>query len=170
MKCSMCSDSIPKARTDMGYTICVNCSTEEKKVGHIIYPHKTGAYIQVLDKDTHNELNKLDRRGYKGKGSYKHYKELTVSSSDTNTNKTYTDKSASYIKHISYNDALKKVLDYYDEWGYERTLQYLRTLNSSGDIPLMTRVKIQDIVSERYINPSPRALKRKFNGGCSSVG
>ena len=136
MKCSMCSDSIPKARTDMGYTICVNCSTEEKKVG-----------------------------GYKGKGSYKHYKELTVSSSDTNTNKTYTDKSASYIKHISYNDALKKVLDYYDEWGYERTLQYLRTLNSSGDIPLMTRVKIQDIVSERYINPSPRALKRKFNSG-----
>ena len=158
----MCSDSIPKARTDMGYTICVNCSTEEKKVGHIIYPHKTGAYIQVLDKDTHNELNKLDRRGYKGKGSYKHYKELTVSSSD-NTNKTYIDKSASYIKHISYNDALKKVLDYYDEWGYERTLQYLRQLNVKGNIPLMTRVKLQDIVSEKYMNPSPRALKRKFN-------
>jgi hypothetical protein len=27
----------------------------------------------------------------------------------------------------------------------------------------MTRVKLQDIVSEKYMNPSPRALKRKFN-------
>ena len=164
MNCNRCSNSIPKARSDMGYTICVNCSTEEKKVGHIIYPHKTGAYIQVLDKDTHKELNKLDRRGYKGKGGYKHYKELTISQSSSDT-KVRNDKSVSYIKHISYNDALKQVLDYYDEWGYERTLEYLRQLNVKGDIPLMTRVKIQDIVSDRYINPSPRALKRKFNRG-----
>ena len=84
--CSKCSSSIPTERLSMGYTICTNCSTEEKKVGHIIYPHKTGAYIQVMDKDTHKELNKLDRRGYKGKGGYKHYKELTISSSsDTNS-------------------------------------------------------------------------------------
>ena len=64
LNCSKCSCSIPTERLSMGYTICINCSTEEKKVGHIIYPHKTGAYIQVMDKDTHKELNKLDRRGY----------------------------------------------------------------------------------------------------------
>ena len=61
MECSRCDRDIPQARVDEGYTICVNCSTEEKKVGHIIYPHKTGAYIQVMDKDTHKELNKLDK-------------------------------------------------------------------------------------------------------------
>ena len=54
-------------------------------------------------------------------------------------------------------------MSYYEEWGYQPTLKYLRQLNSSGDIPLMTRVKLQDIVSEKYMNPSPRALKRKFN-------
>ena len=167
--CSKCSSSIPTERLSMGYTICTNCSTEEKKVGHIIYPHKTGAYIQVMDKDTHKELNKLDRRGYKGKGGYKHYKELTVSQSSSDT-KVYTDKSSTHITHTPYNNALKEVLGYYDEWGYERTLGYLRKLNSDGKIPLMTRVKLQDIVSEKYMNPSPRALKRKFNGGCSSVG
>ena len=167
LNCSKCSGNIPTERLSMGYTICTNCSTEEKKVGHIIYPHKTGAYIQVMDKDTHKELNKLDRRGYKG-GGYKHYKDITISSSSDT--KPYTDNSAKHIKHLSYNDALKQVLDYYDEWGYERTLEYLRQLNSGGDIPLMTRVKLQDIVSEKYMNPSPRALKRKFNGGCSSVG
>ena len=58
-----------------------------------------------------------------------------------------------------------KVLDYYDEWGYEPTLKYIRTMNSSGDIPLMTRIKIQDMVTEIYLTPTPRALVRKFNKG-----
>ena len=163
LNCSKCSASIPTERLSMGYTICTNCSTEEKKVCHIIYPHKTGAYIQVMDKDTHKELNKLDRRGYKGKGSYKHYKELTISSSSDT--KPYTDNSAKHIKHLSYNDALKQVLDYYDEWGYKPTLKYIRQMNSSGTIPLMTRVKIQDVITDRYLNPSPRALRRKFMNG-----
>ena len=38
-------------------------------------------------------------------------------------------------------------------------------MNSSGDIPLMTRVKIQDMVTEMYLTPTPRALSRKFNKG-----
>ena len=54
-------------------------------------------------------------------------------------------------------------MDYYDEWGYKPTLTYLRNLNSSGTIPLLTRVKIQDIVTDIYLEPSPRALVRKFN-------
>ena len=68
-------------------------------------------------------------------------------------NKTYT----------SYNDALQMVNKYYDEWGYKPTLKYLRKLNSSGTIPLLTRVKIQDIITDRYLEPSPRALTRHFN-------
>ena len=55
------------------------------------------------------------------------------------------------------------VLDYYDEWGYEPTLKYLRQLNSSGEIPLMTRVKIQDMITDMYLTPTPRALVRQFN-------
>ena len=57
------------------------------------------------------------------------------------------------------------VMGYYEEWGYEPTLKYLRHLNSSGDIPLMTRIKVQDIITERYLNPTPRALARKINRG-----
>ena len=76
----MCSKPFPKARSDMGYTICTSCSTEEKKVGHIIYPHKTGAYIQVVDKETHDNLNRLDRRGYKSRTA-KQYKEFSVEES-----------------------------------------------------------------------------------------
>ena len=161
MKCRMCSIDIPKARTDMGYTVCVNCSTEEKKLGHIIYPHKTGAYIQVVDKDTHDNLNRLDRRGYKARTA-KQYKEFKIEEiEEPKPIRKYTD--TSNIVHTPYDDALDMVMDYYDEWGYEPTLKYLRYMNSSGDIPLATRVKIQDIVTDRYLKPTSRALFRKFN-------
>ena len=71
--------------------------------------------------------------------------------------------SSDNIVHTPYEEALDMVMSYYEEWGYEPTLKYLRKLNSSGDIPLMTRVKIQDIVTDRYLAPTPRALARKFN-------
>ena len=153
----MCSTAIPTERINLGYTICTECSTEEKKLGHIIYPHKTGAYIQVVDKATHDNLNRLDRRGTKGNTS-KHYKSFSVEKPETTSfknrkcNKVYTD----------YKTALKQVLDYYDTRGYEPTLEYLRKLNTSGDIALMTRVKIQHIIVEMYLNPTPRALRRKY--------
>ena len=51
MNCSMCSKDMPKGRSEMGYTICVDCSTEEKVSCHTIYPHKTGGYIQVVSKE-----------------------------------------------------------------------------------------------------------------------
>ena len=163
MECNLCSTVIHKARTDMGYTICINCSTEEKKVGHIIYPHKTGAYIQVIDKTTHDNINRLDRRGYKSRTS-KHYKTFSVTNNKTQPTVSVRENTNSIV-HTPYNTALKQVLDYYDEWGYDRTLDYIRKMNSSGDIPLMDRVKIQDIITDKYINPSPRALRRKFMNG-----
>ena len=159
MNCSLCDIDVPQERIDEGYTICVKCSTEEKVSCHTIYPHKTGGYIQVVSKEQSENLNRLDRRGTSMKTA-RHYKEFKVDTIDEpkpikryRCNKTYT----------SFDTALKMVMDYYDEWGYERTLEYLRKLNSDGKIPLMTRVKLQDIVCEKYMKPSPRALKRRFN-------
>ncbi len=159
MNCSRCNNVIPKARYRMGYTICTKCSTEEKVSCHTIYPHKTGGYIQVVSKEQSDNLNRLDRRGTSVKSAPK-YKPFTIDTIDEpkpfrnkRCNKTYT----------TYDTALKQVLDYYDEWGYEPTLTYLRQMNSSGDIPLLTRVKIQDIITDMYLEPTPRALTRHFN-------
>ena len=167
MKCKLCSIPIPTDRTDMGYTICTNCSTEEKKVGHIIYPHKTGAYIQVMDKDTHDNINRLDRRGVGGVKTAKHYKSIIKKKSKDldKTAKVVRNRISSLdnIKLIPYDELLKMVMDYYDEWGYEPTIRYLKELNSKGDIALKQRAEIQDLVVERYLKPSSRALNRKFN-------
>ena len=162
MKCSRCNTKVPNERRELGYTICTNCSVEEKKVGHIIYPHKTGAYVQVVSKSTQDNLNKLDRRGYRRGGSYKHYKELTLSD-NTKPKPIPKQLTSDNIKLLDYDTAKDMVMDYYREWGYTRTLQYLRQLNSIGDIALLQRCKIQDIITELYLTPTSRSLKRRFN-------
>ena len=160
MKCSRCNKSGLQQRIDMGYTICTNCSTEDKVSCHTIYPHKTGGYIQVVSKEESENLNRLDRRGT-SKKTARHYKEFKVD--EVPTPKPIRREDTSSIVHTPYDKAYQQVMDYYDEWGYEPTLKYLRVLNSSGDIPLLTRVKLQDIITDRYLAPSPRALQRKFN-------
>ena len=167
MNCSMCGNNVPKGRSEMGYTICVDCSTEEKVSCHTIYPHKTGGYIQVVSKEQSENLNRLDRRGYSGIKTAKNYKSVIKKKSEDSDktaevvrNRT---SSSDNIVHTPYDTALDMVNKYYEEWGYKPTLKYLRQLNSSGDIPLMTRVKIQDVITERYLQPTPRALFRKYN-------
>ena len=165
MNCSRCDIVVPRGRIDMGYTICTECSTEEKVSCHTIYPHKTGGYIQVVSKEQSDNLNRLDRRGT-GSKSAKHYKSIIKKKSkdlDKTAKVVRYRTSSSSIIHTPYDTALKEVLDYYDEWGYTPTLSYIRQMNSSGDIPLLTRVKIQDVITDKYLEPSPRTLIRKFN-------
>ena len=162
MRCSRCDTNVPNERRELGYTICTKCSVEEKKVGHIIYPHKTGAYIQVVSKSTQSNLNKLDRRGYRRGGTYKHYKELTLS--DNTTSKPISKQvNSDNITLLDYDTARDMVISYYKEWGYTRTLQYLRQLNSNGDIALRQRCRLQDIITELYLTPTKDDLKKKFN-------
>ena len=166
IQCKKCDVNIPKARSEMGYDVCVGCSTEEKKVGHIIYPHKTGAFIQVMDRETRDNLDRLDRRGITSKTS-RHYKTIVKKKSKD------SDKTAERIKNrissidniklIPNDQLLKMIMDYYEDRGYHPTIEYLRQLNRDGDIALKQRAEIQDLVVERYLEPSSRALQRRFN-------
>ena len=150
----------------MGYDVCVGCSTEQKKVGHVIYPHKTGAFIQVMDRETRDNLDRLDRRGITSKTS-RHYKTIVKKKSKD------SDKTAERIKNrissidniklIPNDQLLKMIMDYYEDRGYHPTIEYLRQLNRDGDIALKQRADIQDLVVERYLEPSSRALQRRFN-------
>jgi len=161
MNCSRCNTKVPRQRIELGYTICTKCSTEDKVSCHTIYPHKTGGYIQVVSKEQSKNLNRLDRRGSSVK-SAKSYKPFVVEEKEEPKPMRYSKCNKVYT---SFNTALKQVMEYYDEWGYEKTLQYLRGLNSSGEIPLMTRVRIQDMITDIYLTPTPRALQRKFKTG-----
>jgi hypothetical protein len=165
--CIECNNKIPNERYQMGYTTCVNCSTEEKVSCHTIYPHKTGAFIQVVSKEQSENLNRLDRRGYSGVKKARNYKSIIKQKSEDldKTAKVVRNRfsSVNNINHLDYDNALNQVMNYFNEWGYEPTLKYLHELNRSGDIPLTTRIKLQDVITERYLKPTPRALQRQFS-------
>jgi len=165
IQCKKCDVNIPKARSEMGYDVCVGCSTEQKKVGHVIYPHKTGAFIQVMDRETRDNLDRLDRRGITSKTS-RHYKTIVKKSKDLDkTAKVVRNRPSSLdnIKLIPNDKLLKMIMDYYEDRGYHPTIEYLKELNRNGDIALKQRAEIQDLVVDRYLEPSPRALQRKYS-------
>ena len=165
IQCKKCDVNIPKARSEMGYDVCVGCSTEQKKVGHVIYPHKTGAFIQVMDRETRDNLDRLDRRGITSKTS-RHYKTIVKKSKDLDkTAKVVRNRPSSLdnIKLIPNDKLLKMIMDYYEDRGYHPTIEYLKELNRNGDIALKQRAEIQDLIVERYLKPSPRALQRKYS-------
>ena len=57
-----CNHNIPQARLDLGYTVCVNCSTEEKLGCIDTIHHKTGNTIQVMSHKDAEKANKLTKR------------------------------------------------------------------------------------------------------------
>ena len=57
-----CNHNIPQARLDLGYTVCVNCSTEEKLGCIDTIHHKTGNTIQVMSREDADQASKLTKR------------------------------------------------------------------------------------------------------------
>jgi len=60
MKCTQCSNPIPKQRLKaLPHTkVCVECSTEDAKGAVDIVYHKTGNTIQIMDKESADAINK----------------------------------------------------------------------------------------------------------------
>jgi hypothetical protein len=65
-KCVKCRGDMPLLRlTKYGYRQCVNCSNVQRVGGVPITNHKTGNTIQVVDKDTADNIIRLSsRKGY----------------------------------------------------------------------------------------------------------
>ena len=57
-----CNHNIPQARLDLGYTVCVECSTEEKLGCIDTINHKTGNTVQVMSREDADKASKLTRR------------------------------------------------------------------------------------------------------------
>lgn len=80
MKCKECGCVIPNKRIELGFNMCVECSTEETYGTIDIVYHKTGNTVQHIDKETADKINKMARRpgfgsslGRIGKGGHKEF-------------------------------------------------------------------------------------------------
>ena len=64
MKCK-CKNTIPQQRVNLGYKVCVQCSTVEQYGCAPITFHKTGNSIQIMSSEDAAKIAKLtQRRGY----------------------------------------------------------------------------------------------------------
>ena len=65
MKCKKCKNIIPNGRVNLGYKVCVQCSTVEQYGCAPITFHKTGNSIQIMSSKDATRIAKLtQRRGY----------------------------------------------------------------------------------------------------------
>ena len=52
-----------------------------------------------------------------------------------------------------------KILAYYKEWGYIRTIEYLRELSINGKITLVERAELQSVITELEVQPKRNKKK-----------
>ena len=109
MKCK-CNKIIPKARLDLGYTECVECSTVEKLGCIDTINHKTGNTIQVMSREDANQASKLTKRA--GFGTLR---AITKGSSQRKTKYQYDGCSTSQVgSQELYEHVGKTYIDYLD--------------------------------------------------------
>ena len=53
----------------------------------------------------------------------------------------------------------KEITKYYKEWGYTRTIEYLRELSLNGKIILTERAELQNMITELEVKPKRNKKK-----------
>lgn len=61
--CPTCGIQIPNERVEAGYYTCVNHSTASKKVGFMVFSHKTAPEIAIVD-SSNEESVRIAKRAY----------------------------------------------------------------------------------------------------------
>ena len=149
--CSKCDTTMPDERIHLGYKECVSCSEVEPYSAHVVYPHKTGAFVQPVSSETKKNLDRLDRRAVKvgGKMSAPNIKEWTMP--EPKPIKEPTPQQKVYYNQVSFNDSFKQCIDTYKQKGYAVTLNYLKQLFKKNRITMMTKNKLVNTLTSIHM-------------------
>ena len=105
-----CTHNIPKQRLALGYTTCVECSTEEKLGCIDTINHKTGNSIQVMSRAEADQAVKLTKRA-----GFSTLRAITKGSSQRKTKYQYDGCSTSQVgSQELYEHVGKTYIDYLD--------------------------------------------------------
>ena len=156
--CKTCGKFMPNTRIYLGYKECTRCSSVEPYSAHIVYPHKTGGYVQPVDKDTKKHLQTLDRRAVKvgrkssgGSNSWdrwlKEYKQKKRVSYKGNTSAFQADAVGSIPSTRSTSSVKLEALDIYKERGYQKAVSEVDNMYSTGSISLIQKSNINSFLA-----------------------
>ena len=161
--CSKCDTKIADERFHLGYKECVECSSIEPYSAHVVYPHKTGAYVQPVSSETKKSLDRLDRRAVKvgGKMSAPNVKEWTMP--EPKPIKEPKLQRKVYYNHTSFSDSFKQCIDTYKRKGYVVTLNYLKQLFKKNKITMQTKNNLVNTLTTIHMM-NRKTRKRYLNG------
>ena len=162
--CVKCDATMPDERVHLGYRECVKCSSVEPYSAHVVYPHKTGAFVQPVSSSVKKDLDSLDRRAVKVGGKMSaptNLKEWTMPEPKPKVEPRPQQKV--YYNQVSFNDSFKQTIDTYKQKGYVVTLNYLKQLFKRNRITMQTKNNLVNTLTTIHMMDR-KTRKRYLNG------
>ena len=162
--CVKCDATMPDERVHLGYRECVKCSSVEPYSAHVVYPHKTGAFVQPVSSSVKKDLDRLDRRAVKVGGKMSaptNLKEWTMPEPKPKVEPRPQQKV--YYNQVSFNDSFKQTIDTYKQKGYVVTLNYLKQLFKKNKITMQTKNNLVNTLTTIHMM-NRKTRKRYLNG------
>jgi len=168
MNCTECDKKIDDYRYHLGYKVCVDCSDTEKYSAHVVYPHKTGAFVQPVSKTASKNLKKIDRRST---GTTRTAKGIYADNSWDRWLKDYEAGKFEPKKTIGpkgkplkskskpYQLVIWGCINYYMDNGYFPALDYVKELYKDDKITMMTKTRIVNDITN--LQALPLKIRKK---------
>ena len=160
--CLKCDNQIDDHRYHLGYTECVECSDTEKYSAHQVYPHKTGGYVQPVSSTKKKHLDSIDRRSSSGvrpaKGimkdrSWDRWLKKYYENKDKPKPKRKVVWKTPKVTYLSMSESESMVRKYYDEWGYQPTLDYCKKLYLNDKISMVMKNQLTNMITDQQMLP-----------------
>jgi len=168
--CIKCDVEMDDYRLHLGYKECTDCSEEEKYSAHTVYPHKTGGYVQPVTKTASNNLKRMDRRstggGKMAKGIMKDNSwDRWLKQYEESKNKPKPKRKVVWktpkVNYLSMSESENLVRDYYNDWGYQPTLDYCKELYLNDKISMVMKNELVNMITNQQI--LPKRLRKWVN-------
>ena len=152
-KCIKCDTTMPDERVHLGYQECVECSSVEPYSAHVVYPHKTGAFVQPVSSETKKSLDRLDRRAVKvgGKINSPQAREWKMPEPTPQPKAKPRKRQELYTNQVNFNDSFKQTIDTYKQKGYVVTLNYLKQLFKKNKITMTTKNQLVNTLTSIHM-------------------
>tara|TARA_B100001094_G_scaffold182949_1_gene177350 strand:+ start:24 stop:530 length:507 start_codon:yes stop_codon:yes gene_type:complete len=161
--CVKCDATMPDERIHLGFRECVDCSSVEAYSAHVVYPHKTGAYVQPVSSSIKKDLQRLDRRAVKVGGKINAPQAREWKMPEPKPKVEPKPQRKVHYNQVNFNDSFKQCIDTYKQKGYAVTLNYLKQLFNKNRITMMTKNQlVNTLTTIHMLNRKDR--KRYLNG------
>ena len=164
MICSKCESDLDSQRIDLGLKECIECSETQRYSSHVVYPHKTGGYIQPVSQEQSNHLKKLDRRstggnkrakGIMADNSWDRWlKQYQANIYNKRPTKKLSKKIRKKFSHMNNTTLHQLVVKEFIEYGYHQAVDKVNNLYSKDKITLPQKGKMVSNLSGLHMMTS----------------